>query len=506
MNYYKLSEYSKLLEDAGLLVSAELSDDSTVYDLTFDTREMKDGALFVCKGAHFKEEYLKTALSCGAVGYVCETKYDLDGSAIIVTDIRRAMSVLAKKFFNDAPSKLTSIGITGTKGKSTTAYYMRAIINEYMRAEGKNDCAVVSSIDTYDGIVNKESHLTTPEAIDLFRHFDNAVKSGISHLVMEVSSQALKYGRVDGICFDVACFNNIGTDHISPVEHPDFEDYYRSKLKLFDTCRAACVNTDADYARETLAYADGKCRIVKYGSHESDDIFCKYAEKRDDGIYFGVRTPEYEDELSITMPGMFNVSNALAAVAMSYLLGIPHEYVKAGLRDARVGGRMQVYTSADGRIVVIVDYAHNRMSFDALYRSVAVEYPGRDVLTVFGCPGYKAYLRRTDLGELAGKNSAHVVITEEDSGEEPFGKIAADIADNVGAQGCSYDIIEDRGLAIRRAVLEYKSDRRIVLITGKGEETRQKRGTQYIDCPSDVEYTLSCLKEYDAAVLAADQA
>ena len=506
MSYSVLKEYVDLLEKNGLLVSSDVTGESLeleVKDLTFDTREMKTGALFVCKGAHFKREYLDMAMSCGAVAYLSEIKYDDADNGIIVSDIRSAMSALAKKFFDNAPSKLFSIGITGTKGKSTTAYYMRAIINEYMRTTGGNDVAIISSIDTYDGIVEKESHLTTPEAIDLFRHFDNAVRSDIRYLIMEVSSQALKYGRVTGINFDVACFNNIGTDHISPIEHPDFEDYYKSKLKIFDTCKAACINMDADFAKETLDYANGKCRIITYGSHENDTVYCKYAEKRDDGIYFGVRTPEFDEELSITMPGMFNVSNALAAVAMSYLAGIPLEYVRSGLRNARVGGRMQVYMSLDEKIAVIVDYAHNRMSFDALYSSVRVEYPGRDIITVFGCPGYKAYLRRTDLGELAGKNSSYVVITEEDSGEEPFVNIARDIAENVEAQGCPYDIIEDRGLAIRHAVLEYKSDKRIVLITGKGEETRQKRGTFYVDCPSDVEYTLDCLKEYDAAAVSA---
>lgn len=507
MKEYLLKDYISELEAAGLLVDTDVSavsGSSEIKDLTFDTREMKEGALFVCKGAHFKREYLETAYNNGAVAYVSEIVYDGCKNRVIVSDIRRAMSILAVKFFDDAPSKLVSVGITGTKGKSTTAYYLRNILNLYLADSGKPDCAVISSIDTYDGIVNKESHLTTPEAIDLFRHFDNAVSTGISHLVMEVSSQALKYGRVDGINFDVACFNNIGLDHISPAEHESFEDYYAAKLKLLDTCKVACINSDDEHSPETLSYADGKCRVITYGSHEDDTVYCEYAEKREDGIYFRVRTPEYDDVLSITMPGMFNVSNALAAVAMSYVLGIPAKYVKSGLRTARASGRMQVYTSEDSRVVVVVDYAHNRMSFEALYNAVGIEYPSRDVITIFGCPGSKAFLRRHDLGELAGKNSDYVIITEEDSGEEPFDNIASDIAVNVAAENCRYDIIENRGEAIRRGIIDYGSRPRIILITGKGEETRQKRGTKYIDCPSDVDYTLSCLKEYNAAVLASN--
>ncbi len=503
MTKHTIREFIDLLDKNGLLVShnCDAVMNNQAEGLTFDTRELTAGALFVCKGAHFKKEYLEFAMNSGAVAYVSEKRHDGVGSGIIVSDIRRAMPHLAKLYFNDAPAFVTSIGITGTKGKSTTAYYMRSVLNEMLTSEVKPECAIVSSIDTYDGVVKKESHLTTPESIELFRHFDNALNSGISYLAMEVSSQALKYDRVTGVNFDVACFTNIGTDHISPVEHADFDDYFSSKLRIFDTCKAACINTDMDHADEALAYAEGKCKIVTFGSHETDTVWCRSVEKRGDAIYFDVKTPEYEDEFYITMPGLFNVSNALATIAMSYVLGIPMEYVKRGLAVARASGRMQVYTSKDERITVIVDYAHNRMSFGALYDSVKVEYAGRKVITVFGCPGNKAHLRRHDLGELSGQNSDYVVITEEDSGEEPFDNIARDIAKNVDEQNCEYTIIEDRGRAIRHAMLEYTDERRIILITGKGEETRQKRGTEYIDCPSDVEYTLDCLKEYDASAV-----
>lgn len=500
MKLLKLSQYVDALEEKGLLVeyrgeTAPLNRE--IRCLTFDTRTISEDALFVCKGAHFKEEYLTYALENGAVAYVSETFYSEAGAALIVSDIRRAMSLLALLFFDNAPEKITSVGITGTKGKSTTAYYMRSVLDKYLDSEGKPKSAIISSIDTYDGVMNFESHLTTPEAIELFRHFGNAVDSGISHLTMEVSSQALKYGRVDGINFDVVCFSNIGTDHISPIEHADFEDYYTSKLKIFDSCRCACINTDADHAERTVAAAQGKCRIITYGSHESDTVYCSGVEKRGDATFFTVRTPEFEREMCITMPGLFNVSNALATIAMCYALGIPEEFVYEGLECARAGGRMQVYKSRDERIIVIVDYAHNRMSFEALFSSVRIEYPGRDVIAVFGCPGKKAHLRRVDLGQVAGKYSDYIVITEEDSGEEPFESIARDIAANI--EGCDFAVVEDRGQAIKKAILDYEAEKRIILLTGKGEETRQKRGTEYIDCPSDVEYTLEFLREYDGA-------
>ncbi len=500
MRLLKLSEYINVLDKNGLLVAYRgdlFATDKEIKGLTFDTRTLSEDALFVCKGAHFKAEYLEFAVNNGAAAYVSENLYGVEAPALIVTDIRRAMSVLAALFFDNAPEKIVSVGITGTKGKSTTAYYMRAVLDKWLEGEGRPKSAVISSIDTYDGVMNFESHLTTPEAIELYRHFNNAVESGISHLTMEVSSQALKYGRVSGINFDVVCFSNIGTDHISPIEHADFEDYYTSKLRIFDSCKCACINTDADHAERTLAAAEGKCRIITYGSHESDTVYCSKVEKRGDAIYFNVRTPEYEKEMCITMPGLFNVSNALATIAMCYALGVPEKYVTEGLECARAGGRMQVYKSRDEKIIVIVDYAHNRMSFEALFSSVRIEYPGRDVIAVFGCPGKKAHLRRVDLGEVAGKYSDYIIITEEDSGEEPFESIASDIAANI--KGCEYAVLEDRGLAIKKAILEYKAPKRIILLTGKGEETRQKRGTEYIDCPSDVDYTLEFLAEYDGA-------
>ena len=208
-------------------------------------------------------------------------------------------------------------------------------------------------------------------------------------------------------------------------------------------------------------------------------------------------TPDFEGELEITMPGIFNVSNALAAISIAHVLGVPEKYVRSGLLRARAGGRMQTYVSADGRAVAIVDYAHNEMSFKALYDSVRVEYPGRKIISVFGCPGGKAHLRRHDLAAAADENCDYIIITEEDSGEEPFENIARDIAENI--ERCDFAVNEDRGEAIRKAICGVTDDERVVLITGKGEETRQKRGTLYVDCPSDVEYTKAALEEYDLA-------
>lgn len=499
-----LSVYIDALKKEGLLISCNLQDDlysRNVECLTYDTRELSDNALFICKGAHFKEEYLKNAMQSGAFCYISQNEYDYM-NGILVSDIRKAMPILASIYFDNAPAKVVSVGITGTKGKSTVTYYLRSILDLYMKDHNKPPCAVISSIDTFDGVINKESHITTPEAVEFYSHFNNAYNSGITHLVSEISSQALKYDRVSGVNFDVALFTNIGTDHISPIEHTDFEDYFSSKLKIFDSCKTACINTDSDFADRILSSAEGKCDIVTYGKDESNMVSCKNITKSGDGFTFDVKTPNYEKQMCITMPGIFNVSNALAAIAVCHILGIDEKYVSEGLKIARVSGRMQVYTSKDKKIAVIVDYAHNKMSFNALYNTVGIEYPEYSVISVFGCPGCKAHLRRKDLAEEADEHSDYIVITEEDSGEEPFESIANDIISNI--KKCPHSKIEDRGLALRDAIFGFEADKKVILFTGKGEETRLKRGLVYEDCPTDAQLAKDLLKEYDESVLVAN--
>ena len=493
---HTLQEYIDALRAADLLAECTVGDAlarQIVDCFGYDNREVHGSSLFMCKGAHFKEEYLRDALSRGAVAYVAEHAFDVDAPRLLVSDIRHALVVLGRLYYNNVTDKLVTVGITGTKGKSTTAYYMRYILNDWLSSQGKPDCALISSIDTYDGVICEESHITTPEVLELYRHFQNALDSGITHLVMEASSQSFKVGRVRGMTFDVGAFLNVGEDHISPIEHPDFEDYFASKLKIFDQCRVGCVNTDVEHAERAVEYAKGRCKLITFGSHESDTVYCEKVEKRADGIYFTVRSPKYNGEFSITMPGLFNVQNALAAIAMSMALDVPEESIRRALRVARASGRMQVYESRDKNVTVIVDYAHNRMSFDALYRSTRAEYPGKSMISIFGCPGSHALQRRKDLGELSGQNCDFVYITEEDSGEEPFDQIAADIEKHVAAP---HLVLEDRDECIRRAICEQEGPR-VILLTGKGEEEYMKRGRVFEPYPSDVEMTLKHLKTYD---------
>lgn len=469
-----------------------------IRNIAYDSNKTALNTLFICKGANFRESYLDMAIEKGAVAYVSETDYNKEVPCILVNDVKKSLSLVSSVFYNNPADRLKLVGITGTKGKSTTAWYLKYILDEYLRDANKPEAAIISSINTFDGVINEESHLTTPESLELQMHFRNAVDSGMEYMVMEASSQALKYGRLHGILFDVGVFLNISEDHISPIEHSDMEDYLSSKLKLFGLCRAACVNLDSDCLPRIMDEAKNVRRLLTFGTNEQADIYGSNIRKDGFDTIFNVRCDRFNREFILTMPGLFNVENALAATAAAYILKIPEQYIYTGLRKARSSGRMEIYTNQSRDRIVIVDYAHNRLSFTKLYEAVRNEFPCKKIVTVFGCPGGKAYIRRRDLGLLAGINSDKVILTAEDPGMENIHDISEDIAQYVRQNNPNCELIDDRGEAIRESILS-SGPGTVILITGKGNETRQKIGSEYIPVPSDVELTIKYLGELESA-------
>ena len=496
-----------------------------VKDITYNSKEAAEGTLFVVKGAHFREQYLNDAIEKGAACYVredpdaagaadCRIVSEEESSAagkriiekagaacldIMVRDIRKAMPVIAETFYGRLSDDLCMVGITGTKGKSTTAYFMRYILDAYMAGTGGRRSAICSGIDNYDGVTEEESHLTTPEIMELYQHMNNALKSGIRYMTMEVSSQALKYDRVTGIEFAAGAFLNIGSDHISAIEHPDFNDYLESKLRLFGHCRRACINLDCE-EQERIKAASADCPyVITFSQKDSSADVYGYDVRSSEGkVTFRARGrsiegyKDFDEEFALGTFGTINVENALAAISLSALLGVPLKYVKSGLAAANSPGRMEVFYSEDGKRIAIVDYAHNKLSYEKFFETIRGEFPGKKMMIVFGCPGGKAFARREELGTIAGHNCSYSIITEEDYGEEDVEKICSEIAGFVEAAGGKCEIITDRVEAIKKAITLMDDDT-ILFLPGKGRETREKRGIRYIDTPSDADVVLQNL-------------
>lgn len=501
MKDYSMGTYIRILRERGLLTEYETygREDERIRGLTFHSKEVKEGGAFICKGAAFKPAYLREAVKGGAVLYISEKSFKLEEKTpyILVKDIRRAMSVLANVFYNKPWEDLTLVGIGGTKGKSTSVYYLRAIIDDYMAALNKMPSAILSSIDIYDGVQTVKSHITTPEAVELQRYLRNAVTCGIEYAQMEVSSQALKYHRVDDMRFDAAIFLNISEDHISPVEHRDFEDYFCSKMRMFEKTDKAIVNLDAEYVERILKAAKKAREVTTFSlKNKEADFYAYNIRKEGEATHFSVKCEKFDEEFVLNMPGLFNVENALGVIAAAAGLSIPREYIYSGLLRARAAGRMEFYATGDKRIISIVDYAHNKLSFEKLYSSMKEEYPEYRIISIFGSAGGKAFNRRRDLGLVAGEYADKVYLVAEDPGYEPVADISAEIAKYVREKGCPCEMIEDRGEAIRAAIKSARG-KTLLLIMGKGRETTQKYGGEYIACRSDAEYVKEYLEEYD---------
>lgn len=492
-----------------------LGDGAACVDgMAIDSREVAPRNLFVCKGAGFRPAFLESAVAAGAAAYLCEgvgeglsIPSELVAAAavtpaLVVSDVRRAMALVAPVIYRHPEDQLHVVGITGTKGKSTVAYMLRSIL-----VAAGQEPSILGSIETDDGKARYESHNTTPEAPDLWRHLRNTVDAGRRTMVMEVSSQGLKYDRVLGLPFEIGCFLNIGRDHISGVEHPDFEDYFASKLRIFNQCEVAVVNLASDHVDRVLQAAKSAPCVATFavehageGSHGGrawpvEPLFTAsdVTQLPTGGLAFTVRERAAEGEIAceehieLGMPGLFNVDNALAAISMARLLGVGYDAIRAGLAQIRVPGRMELVSSADGHVLAIVDYAHNELSFETLFKSVKAEYPDRRVVALFGAPGGKAQERREALPRVAGAYADHLVYTEEDPAHDRVEDICAELVRNT-PEGVSHEVIFDREEAVR-TVLERAlacGEPSVVLLLAKGDEETMHRGDEYPEVKSDL--------------------
>ena len=460
---------SKILDN--IEYTCEHNVDINISDIVYDSRKAKDGVMFVClNGYRFDaHNYASGAYDSGCRCFMVERMLDLpkDAVQIVVEDTRAALAVASANFFGHPSGELRVIGITGTKGKTSTSHIVKAIIE----ASGSK-CGIIGTVGAFYDNVRLETVNTTPESYELQKFFRIMLDNGCKYCVIEVSSLGLMMHRVDCVEFEAGVFTNLSPDHIGPTEHPDFEDYMYWKSVLFERCRHAVVNID-DPAYENML-KNCKCDVLTYGLHNAqisaDDVKLL---KNSKFIGISFECKEFDDVyyVEVALPGLFNVYNALAAISVCHSIGIETRKYADCLENIRVAGRAEcVYVCDD--FDVIIDFAHNGVSMKSMLDTLK-SYPHNRIIAVYGSVGGRTQLRRRELGLITGKECDLSVLTSDDPDFENPMDIINDIASAVSEAGGEYVAVPDRGEAIEYA-LEHAQKGDIILLAGKGHENFMK--------------------------------
>ena len=463
--------------------------DLIVRGLALDSRKVEEGFLFFALPGEKEDggEFIAEAKARGAACAVCEHPPETEIPYILVPDAHKALALCAAVWYGTPAGKLTVVGVTGTNGKTTTTYLIKQLLE---RTKG----AKVGLIGTNQNLISDKTiptDRTTPDALTVQRLLAQMVDAGCTYAVMEVSSQAYKQQRVYGVPFTVGLFLNLSEDHIGPLEHENFEDYFQCKLQLMKNCKLAVICRGTDRFEEIYATAKAHAeRVLVCGNDPSCDLWVENIRKETPGFTFTVCDKNSRRDFRITMEGRFNIENALAAITITRALGLPDDAIAAGIADVSVPGRMNVLQK-DGR-TVIVDYAHNFLSFTALFRSLKQDYPGAPIKVLCGCPGHKNLKRRVDIGHLCGEYADFVYLTAEDPGFEDPAEICREMAGYIGESHHRFIILPDRAAAVERSIAELAPGE-ILILAGKGEEDYQKVQGRYDFYESDLAIARRCL-------------
>ncbi|MBQ9119124.1 MAG: UDP-N-acetylmuramoyl-L-alanyl-D-glutamate--2,6-diaminopimelate ligase [Lachnospiraceae bacterium] len=465
----KLSQLLEQVECLQVAGSTELE----ITDVIYDSRKVVPGCVFValCGARMDGHDYVAAAVEQGAVALVVEKEIDAALAAkvtvITVAESRKALAYLSAAYFDYPQKKLTTIGITGTKGKTTTAYMVYSVLTQAGIKTG-----LIGTIETIIGTERIASDNTTPISYLLYQYFDRMVKEGCTCVVMEVSSQGLMQYRVGGVVFDYAVLTNIEPDHIGPGEHASFEEYMACKGMLFRSCKQALVNTDDVHWKTVLAGAT--CPIKSYGTNEAAELRAEEIQlhEGDGGLAVRYRlTGETDMELTVNIPGKFTVYNSMTAAAICLELGIAKEVIQKALLNAKVRGRVEPVQISE-RFSIMIDYAHNAMSLQSVLETLR-EYNPKRLVCLFGCGGNRSRDRRFEMGEISSRYADLTVVTTDNPRYENPEDIIADIITGVKKADGAYIAIADREEAIRYCIANAEEGD-VILIAGKGHEDYQE--------------------------------
>lgn len=453
--------------------------DREVTQVVYDSRKITKGCLFICiKGANFNgHDYaLEVCEKKAACVVVCEdVKVPADTATTIirVADTRYAMAFIAAEWFDNPADKLKVIGITGTKGKTTTTYLVKSILEQTGRKVG-----LIGTIETIIGDEKIPANNTTPESFILQETFAKMVEAGLDSVVMEVSSQGLMLHRTQGFVFDYGIFTNLEPDHIGPNEHESFEHYMECKGLLFKQCKTGIVNCDDKHYKEVIK--DHTCEILTYGLTNEADYKAEDMELVRENGHIGVSFTvkgKTNMQVEIPTPGRFSVYNALTAIAICDQFGAGKEAVGKALMQASVKGRIEL-VKVSNEFTLMIDYAHNAMALESLLGTLK-EYEPNRLVSVFGCGGNRSKLRRYEMGEVSGKLADLTIITSDNPRFEEPAEIMNDIETGMKKTDGEYIKIEDRKEAIRYAIVNGQPGD-IIVLAGKGHEDYQEiKGVKY---------------------------
>ena len=445
--------------------------DVNVSELVYNTRKVKKECMFVCiKGATFdSHDVAGEAAKNGAVVIVAEHPVDVPaGTAVVlVEDTRYALALISAAYFGYPAKKLKVIGITGTKGKTSTTFMIRSILEHAGISTG-----LIGTIEVIIGDKHIPAHNTTPESYEVQEYFAQMVAAGCKVAVMEVSSQGLKLHRTAGIRFDIGIFTNLAPDHIGENEHASFEEYMECKSRLFRQCDIGIVNADDEHCSDILK--GHTCKVETYGFSEKADLRASDLKLVNRPGFLGVDyhvSGLLNFDVEIDMPGRFSVYNSLVAIAVCRHFDIPKEDMLAALEVVQTKGRIEKVKVSDD-FTLMIDYAHNAMSLESLLTTLK-EYNPKRLVCLFGCGGNRSKLRRYEMGEVSGNLADLTVITSDNPRFEEPQAIIDDIKTGIAKTSGKYVEIIDRKEAIRY-VIENGRPGDVIVLAGKGHEDYQE--------------------------------
>ncbi len=451
--------------------------DTDIVTLVNDSREAEKGSAFVCVRGAVSDghNYAADAAAKGAAALVVEREVNApeDVTVILVKDTRYALALMSAAYYGYPAEKMKIIGVTGTKGKTTTTYMVKSIL--------ESTGYKVGLIGTIEAIIG-EKHIpagnTTPESCTIQKYFSQMAEEGCDIVVMEASSQGLMLHRTAGIPFEIGIFTNLGKDHIGPNEHSDFENYKQCKGLLFRQCRLGIANADDRYFRDVLKNAT--CRVETFGFSENADLRAENIKLISRPGYLGVAyhaSGIMDLDVEIDIPGRFSVYNSLTAIAVCRHFQVPTEKIKKALREVKVKGRIERIPVSD-EFTLLIDYAHNAMSLENLLTTLREYDPGR-LVCLFGCGGNRSKDRRYEMGEVSGRLADLTIITSDNPRFEEPQAIIDDIKTGIEKTDGKYVEICGRKDAIRYAI-ETGKPGDVIILAGKGHEDYQEiKGIKY---------------------------